>query len=270
VTSVTPDALAALCAAAMPDERLTAGELERICFGAGDAVIGDEHGAAAYTLKQFGDATAAWLLLVAIEPSRQGRGVGKQLVQEVAAAAKDRGARSLHLGNAIPRYVWPGADVTNTRAWMLFETIGFERDLVGTNMAIATSFRRAAPDGVVVEAERGEGALEFAAREYPHWVEELSRAVELGTAVAARRTDDGATIGFSCHSVNRRGWIGPMATEARRQHGGVGSALLAAVCADLESRGETTGEIAWVSNVRFYGKCGATVSRVFQSGRLAL
>jgi hypothetical protein len=42
------------------------------------------------------------------------------------------------------------------------------------------------------------------------------------------------------------------------------------VCADLEERGVDTGEIAWVSNLRFYGKCGATVSRVFQGGRLTL
>ena len=61
-----------------------------------------------------------------------------------------------------------------------------------------------------------------------------------------------------------------MATDPDAQHGGVGSAVLAAVCADLDARGYTAGEIAWVSNLRFYGKCGATVSRVFQGGHLAL
>jgi GNAT superfamily N-acetyltransferase len=266
---VTPDALAALCATAMPQERLTAGELTRICFGERDAVIGDEHAAAAYTMKRFGEYQAAWLLLVVVEPGAQGRGVGKALVRDVCERADAAGARDVHLANAIPRYVWPGVDVTNTRAGMLFETLGFVRELVGTNMAIPTTFRRPAPDGVIVERERGDGALDFATRAYPHWVEELSHAVATGTAFAARR-DDGTTIGFSCHSVNRRGWIGPMATEPSRQHGGVGSTLLAAVCADLEERGVDTGEIAWVSNLRFYGKCGATVSRVFQGGRLTL
>ena len=38
----------------------------------------------------------------------------------------------------------------------------------------------------------------------------------------------------------------------------------------IEARGVTTGEIAWVSNLRFYGKCGARVSRVFLGGRLGL
>ena len=43
-----------------------------------------------------------------------------------------------------------------------------------------------------------------------------------------------------------------------------------AVCADLERRGIATGEISWVSNLRFYGKCGARVSRVFLGGRRKL
>jgi GNAT superfamily N-acetyltransferase len=267
---VTPDALAALCTAAMPDERLTPGELERTCFGEGDRVVGDDHAAAVYTMKRFGDYVAAWLLLVAVEPGAQSRGLGKQLVAEACDAARAAGARDLHLANAIPRYVWPGVDLANTRAGMLFETTGFTRDLVGINMAISASFRRDPPAGVVVEREAGDGAVTFAEREYPHWVEELSVGVANGNAFAARREADGETIGFACHSVNRHAWIGPMATEPARQHGGVGSALLAAVCADLDARGVTTGEIAWVSNLRFYGKCGATVSRVFQGGRLGL
>jgi GNAT superfamily N-acetyltransferase len=61
-----------------------------------------------------------------------------------------------------------------------------------------------------------------------------------------------------------------MATDPARRHRGVGSAVLAAVCADLAARGHATGEIAWVSNLRFYGKCGATVSRVFRGAHLTL
>lgn len=264
------DELAALCSAAMPHERLTAAELTRICYGDGDTVFGESRGAAAYTIKRFGDHVAAWLLLVAVDPAAQGAGAGKRLVQEACARAKADGARSMHLGDAVPRYVWPGVEIANTRAGMLFETLGFTRDLVGINMDIATTFRRDPPSGVVVERETSGGAVDFARTAYPHWVEELSAGVAHGTAFAARRADDGATIGFACHSVNRRGWIGPMATQPDRQHGGVGSALLSAVCADLDAAGVATGEIAWVSNLRFYGKCGATVARVFQGGHLDL
>lgn len=267
--SASPDALAALCAAAMPDERLTASELEYLCFGEQDEVFGDDRAAAVLQTQPFDQHVAAWLTLVVVDPSEQGGGRGKDLVHAVADRARHLGARDLLLASAIPRYIWPGVDVFNTRVGMLLESCGFERDWVGTNMAIDTTFRREPPGGVVVERETGTGAREFAGTAYPYWVPELDRSVELGTAFAARDAR-GATIGFGCHSVNRFGWIGPMATDPTSQHGGIGSAVVSALCADLEARGCATGEISWVSNLRFYGKCGARVSRVFVGGRLRL
>jgi GNAT superfamily N-acetyltransferase len=271
---VTLDALTALCAAAMPQEHLTSAELGHTCFGVSehgdpDEVIGDERGAAVMQLQRFGEHVAAWLVLVAIHPDHQSRGLGKELVGAVIERARAAGAHDLLLASAIPRYLWPGVDTANTRAGMLLETLGFERDWVGINMAIDTGFRREAPRGVVVERETGNGAHDLATAAFPHWVPELDRAVGLGTAVAARDAD-ARTIGFACHSVNRAGWIGPMATDPALQHGGVGSALLAALCADLERGGIATGEVSWVSNLRFYGKCGARVSRVFLGGRKKL
>ena len=267
--TVTPGTLAALCAAAMPNERLRAYELEYLCFGDNDEIIGDERATAVLQVSRFEQYVSAWITLAVVHPDEQGRGRGKELVNAVADRARELGAPALLLASAIPRYVWPGVDVMNTRAGMLLETCGFERDWVGTNMAIDTTFRRSPPAGVVVERETGTGAHDFAARAYPYWVAELDRSVALGTAWAARDAD-GATIGFGCHSVNRFGWIGPMATDTTLQHGGVGSAVVSALCADLEARGCPSGEISWVSNLRFYGKCGAQVSRVFLGGKLAL
>jgi GNAT superfamily N-acetyltransferase len=266
---MTPDALAALCAAAMPHERLTADELEYLCFGPTDAIFGDEAGAVVLQTSRFGEHVAAWLILIAVEPSQQRRGRGKELVHAVAARARELGATDLFLASAIPRYVWPGVDLMNTEVGMLLESCGFEREWLGTNMAIDTSFRREPPPDVVVEREAGKGAHDFAERVYPHWVPELDRAVERGGAVAARDAD-GNTIAFGCHSVNRFGWLGPMGTQPDLQRSGVGSAVVAALCADLAARGCPRGEISWVSNLRFYGKCGARVSRVFMGGRLRL
>jgi GNAT superfamily N-acetyltransferase len=266
---VNADTLAALCDAAMPEERLTAAELDYLCCGDTDEIVGDEHGAAVLQMQQFGEYISGWLTLVVVDPAHQSKGRGKELIAAVVERARAKGADQLLLASAIPRYLWPGVDQMNTRAGMLLETCGFARDWVGTNMAINTTFRREPPAGVVVERETGSGAHDFAARVYPVWVPELDRAVMLGTAFAARN-GSGATIAFGCHSVNRFGWIGPMATDAELQHGGVGSAVLAAICADLETRGCPAGEISWVSNLRFYGKCGARVSRVFLGGRLML
>ena len=50
-----------------------------------------------------------------------------------------------------------------------------------------------------------------------------------------------------------------MATDPTLQHGGVGSARARRRCAPISQRvGFASGEIAWVSNLRFYGKCGAS------------
>jgi GNAT superfamily N-acetyltransferase len=265
----TPDALADLCARALPDEQLTADELRHVCFGPGDEQIGDDDSALTLTVKNDGAHTSLWIVLVAVAPELQGEGRGTALVRAALTIGHERGATHAHLANAVPRYLWPGVDTANTRAGMLFESVGFRRDRVGINMVIPTAFRRDPPRGVVVEQESGTDALAFAARAYPDWVPELEVAIDRGTAFAARTTG-GETIGFGCHSCNRAGWIGPMATDVTSQHGGIGSAVLSAVCEDLERRGCDAAEIAWVSNLRFYGKCGATVSRVFQGGHLAL
>ncbi|MGH8977081.1 MAG: GNAT family N-acetyltransferase [Acidimicrobiia bacterium] len=265
----TPDALAGLCAQALPHEHLTADELQHVCFGPHDEQLGDSDAALALTLKDNGGHRSMWIVLVVVTPDRQGEGLGTALVRDALSIARERGATRAHLANSVPRYLWPGVEITNTRAGMLFEALGFERDLVGINMVIPTAFRRPAPRGVVIEREFGPAAIDFAVRAYPNWVAELEVAIDRGTAFAARTTA-GETIGFGCHSCNRTGWIGPIATDPTSQHGGVGSAVLAAACEDLELRGHDSAEISWVSNLRFYGKCGATVSRVFQGWHLAL
>jgi len=123
---------------------------------------------------------------------------------------------------------------------------------------------------IVVERETGAGAAAFAGRGFtpPHWVDEVGRGTAAGTCYTARTGVD--TIGFACHSVNRRGWIGPMATDPERQRGGVGRAMLGALCADLEASGVADADIAWVGPVGFYAKAGARVSRVFRTAKLRL
>ncbi len=183
--NTSPEALAALCDAAMPEEHLTAAELEYLCFGATDQQFGDDRAAAVLQIQHLGAHLGAWLTLVVVHPDDQSRGRAKELVRAAADRARALGARDLLLASAVPRYLWPGVDVHNTRAGMLLETCGFARDWIGTNMSIDTRFRRPAPPGVVVERETGSGAHEFATRSYPYWVPELDRSVTLGTAFAA-------------------------------------------------------------------------------------
>jgi predicted N-acetyltransferase YhbS len=99
---------------------------------------------------------------------------------------------------------------------------------------------------------------------WPNWVAEAQRGVELGTCFRATDSSSGEIVGFIAHSVNRVGWLGPMGTVPTRQGGGVGTALVAAVCADARTAGRAEVEVAWVGPVGFYAKAvGAVVSRAF-------
>ncbi len=209
----------------------------------------------------------AWLLLVAVAPERQRRGDGRALIEEVLDECRREGVFELHTGNAAPRYVWPGVDLSNTAALACFQALGFEPYDHGLNMLMATSFRAPTPPGVTIERETGDGAAAFARREFPHWEDEVARGVEGGGTFAARAAD-GTTIAFACHSVNRATWIGPMATDPQRRSAGTGHALLAALAADIESRtGATHAEISWVAPIPFYAKAGATAHRAFRMHR---
>jgi len=266
--TLAPDGLARLVSAALPDEALTAADLETCCYGPDTEILGDDDAAAVLTVKGSGGLAAAWLVLLVVHPDRRREGRGRALVDESAKRARAAGATDLHLGSAVPRYVWPGVDFRFTDALALFEATGFEPYGAACNMAIPTRFRADSPSGVVVEREGGDGATALASRSFPHWLDEVERAGSAGTCYAARA--GGETIGFACHSVNRAGWIGPMATDPERQGTGVGRALLGAVCASLAATGRAEADIAWVGPIGFYAKAGAVVSRVFRNAKLTL
>jgi GNAT superfamily N-acetyltransferase len=266
--TLTPDRLARLVGTALPDEGLTAADLETCCYGPDTVILGDDLAAAAVAVKRFGDAAAAWLMLIAVDPDCRREGRGRALVQACAEGARSNGALDLHLGNAIPRYVWPGVDYRFTAALALFETTGFEPYGAECNMTISTGFRSDPLAGIVIERETGDGSSALAMRRFPHWADEVGRGTSAASCFAARA--DGETLGFACHSVNRHGWIGPMATDPDRQRAGVGRALLGAVCADLAANGLDQAEIAWVGPIGFYAKAGARVSRVFRTAKLTL
>jgi mycothiol synthase len=266
--TLAPDRLARLVGAALPDEGLTAADLETCCYGPDTVILGDERAAAALSLKRFGGVSAAWLILIAVDPDCQREGRGRALMSACAESARSNGALDLHLGNAIPRCVWPGVDYRFTAALALFESMGFEPYGAECNMTIETSFRADPPASVLIEREVGDGATALATRHFPHWVDEVVRGAVAGTCFAARA--DGETIGFACHSVNRHGWIGPMATDSGRRHTGVGQSLLGALCADLAEKSLDEGEIGWVGPIGFYAKAGARVSRVFRTAKLPL
>jgi mycothiol synthase len=291
-------ALVRLVDLTLPGERLTEDELVTACFDDPDrsVVLGPADGTAAIAMvaRPVGrdgaasvDVAVAFVQLLAVAPARQGLGMGRALL---AAAEKwagaDAGCRSVVVGAAAPSYLWPGIDVRWTAALALFEAAGYAEQGAVLNMSCPTTYRADPPLGItigrVLEDVDGEAAAQLCRRHWPLWEAELRRAVDHGACFLARADagahadagggadgggDPGAAdaIGFACHSVNRVGWVGPLATVADHRHRGVGAALLSALCADLRVAGLPEAEISWVGPVGFYARtAGASVSRVFR------
>jgi GNAT superfamily N-acetyltransferase len=268
LTSIVDDAL--------PGEGLTEDDLVAIAWEDVDptVVVGlaDGSGAAVGVVHEVGGGRrVAFVQLVTVRPAARRQGLGRALVEAVGAWAVDEhGAADLAVGGAAPFYLWPGVDVQATAALCLFEALGFRPRGAEVNMAYPTSHRAPVPDGVVLrralEEDDVAAGVAFVERHWPNWVAETRRAVDHGSCHLAIAADDGAVVGFGCHSVNRLGWLGPMGTDPERRHGGTGNALLGAIATDLMAAGLSMVEVAWVGPVGFYANAaGASVSRTFRT-----
>jgi mycothiol synthase len=211
----------------------------------------------------------AFVKLVAVHPEARRQGRGHRLLEAAESWAWDHGAAELRLEGAPPFYLWPGVDATATEALCLADARGYEVSGTGLNLALSTGYRATTPEGIEVRraiADTDVAAVRtLVARAWPSWLDETDRAVEHGCCHGAF-ADDGAgdAIGFVCHSVSRAGWLGPMGTDPGRRRGGVGRALVSAVCRDLMIAELPHVEICWAGPLRFYAKSGATVTRVFR------
>jgi GNAT superfamily N-acetyltransferase len=263
--------LARIFEEALPHEHLTEDELLACCWDDPGVVLADPdgEGAVAAVTRPVGDGTHGWIKALAVTPGARRLGLGSRLVAAAETWSWDQGSGQVRWGDCGPFYLWPGIDVGFTAALCLAEVTGYFEQGAWLNMSCPTTFRSAPPDGVTVRRALADGdadaVLAVVREHYPWWEDEVVRGVEQGGTLGAF-AEDGAAIGFGCHSVNRAGWVGPMGTDPARQSKGVGSAVLGELCKDLMVAGHRDAEIAWVGPVAFYAKAaGAAVSRVFRT-----
>lgn len=260
--------LTALAGDCLPGEHLTDDELVACCWDDPGVVLALEDGSAAVAVVARGD--HGFIRLLAVAPHARRLGHGRALVTAAEEWARAAGCTTMRPGPSAPFYLWPGVDVRWTPALALFESAGYRAVGAELNMSCPTSFRVEPPAGVVVERviedNDADAVVAFCTEAFPQWVAELERGIEHAACLVARDEATGAVAGFCCHSVNRAGWVGPMATDPRHRRRGVGAGLLSAACRDLRAAGHADAEIAWVGPVGFYAKAaGATVSRVFRT-----
>jgi GNAT superfamily N-acetyltransferase len=270
--------LAALVEAALPGERLSADELEGVCWDDPGVVLGPPEAAASAVTREHDGVTVGWVRLLVVHPGARRQGLGSRVLAAAEQWCADQGAAQVRFGGSAPFFLWPGIDTRWTAGLCLAEAAGYRTESSMLDLSCPTTFRAPVPAGVVVRRvvsdADAEAVVRWSVGHWPHWTAELARGVEQGGAFAAfveqDDTADGLpeVLGFACHSVNRAAWIGPIATRSLdgTHVPGTGAALMSELCRDLMVAGYPDAEIGWVSNVSFYARTtGATVSRVYQS-----
>lgn len=274
------DDVAALVASALPDEQLSAAELRDTLWEGGGRVwtTDDAGGVVSTVIREAPDRPVGCVRLLAVHPDARGSGVGRALLRHAEDQVFGDGAVEAQIGWESPFYLFPGVDVRWTPMLALAESEWFERahvvlvfgcavtsehtEALGRDLAAsALTVRPVSADdlpGLVAEAEL----------HYPFWTAALERAVARGTAWAAL-DDAGRPAGFSCHSVSRRAWVGPVAVLPDHRGRGAGRALLAAALADLRAAGHERARLEWVPDTAFVHRAvGATVERVYLNLKL--
>ena len=211
--------------------------LRRRPDGDADEIFGDERGAAVLQAQRFGEHVAAWLMLVVVHPDRAGaRAAARSSCSAVDRPRRASSARATCCSRARSRATSGPASTSRTRGpGCCSRRCGFERDWVGTNMAIDTSFRRPPPAGVVVERETGTRRARLRRGARIRTGCPSSTAPSSSAPRSRRATPTGATIGFALslgepRRLDRPDGDRPDAAARRRRLGGASRAL----CADLE------------------------------------
>jgi GNAT superfamily N-acetyltransferase len=179
------------------------------------------------------------------------------------------------------RSLWPGIDVHAMPAMLcLVEAKGFRASGTHLHLSLPVSFRAGVPDGVVIrrviDAGDEQAVLALVQAERPDWMSPVRRSIDHGSCLAAfERLDASAiappvAIGFASHSIDRAGWLGPMATAPAHRRRGIGRALLGEVARDLMIANFRDVEVTGADQVRLFVHAGGSVSRVFRSFRRQL
>lgn len=267
-----------LWAAAMPDEPIGDAVLAGIFEPDPGVLLATADGLSlvAVVTRETPASVRGYVRLLLVHPDVRRRGRGLALMQAAEKHLAECGAESVTLGGEAPVYLWPGIDTANLAALALADHAGFRDFGAAINLAMPTAtYRHAPPEAVSVDvvastdAARGDAVRDLVARHWPAWSVEVDRALRQGTLVGAF-TDLATPVGFCSHSTMREGWLGPLGTDPAHRKVGIASALVSAALEDMNGRGFSTAEVAWVGIPGWFADRGATLARTFRRYRKSL
>jgi len=219
---------------------------------------------------------AGGILLLLVDPTRQGRGVGTRLLEAALDRLGALGAGTVGLGSGGEDYIWPGVPEDLPGAVRFFEARGWRWDHTVVDLVADLRGYRA-PDGVLERAgragftievldeqDRAEG-LAFEAATFPSWLPWFER---LDASILVARDARGALVGsllfrgppnatiYAPMLGPEAGTIGCVGVAAPVRGAGIGSAMVARASELLRDAGTHACHIGWTERERFYARVG--------------
>ena len=150
------DDLARLVGAALPDEALTADELQLCCYDDPSVVVGIDDAAGplavgAVSVADHHGFVSASVKLLVVRPGSQRSGIGRAVLEALEREARSAGATTISLGGSVPSYLWPAVDVSHLGMLCLAEAAGYRGGHLDMTMSLPVTFRGRPPEGIVVE-----------------------------------------------------------------------------------------------------------------------
>ena len=261
-----PD-IAALCGRGVRDE-LSVDELDGALFASDQPAIvrGDPSVGVVATVE--GERNA-YIRLLVVDPASRGRGHGHALIQAAHADARAAGNASVTVGADAPYFLWPGVPSAELAMLCLLERHHYARVETNLDMTIDLSTIPDDPGGHALATAADRDDVEgFASTHWPNWTAEVLRALDKGNLVISR--DREGISALCAFEVNRRGFLGPVASRPDLIGQGAGRAPLLGALHELRSRGRSSIEVVWVGPIVPYARVGGRVSSVYFVYRKAL
>jgi GNAT superfamily N-acetyltransferase len=261
-----PD-IAALCERGVRDSP-SVDELDGALFAPDQPAVvrGDPAVGIVATVGNNGD---AYIRLLVVDPGARGKGHGHALLAAAHADARAAGHRSITVGADAPYFLWPGVPSTELAMLCLLERHRYAR--VETNFDMTIDLRALPDDAggheVATAVDRDEIDA-FTSTHWSNWKAEVLRALDKGNLVIAR--DGEGIAAFCAFEVNRRGFLGPVASRPDLIGRGAGRAPLLGALHELRARGRSSVEVVWVGPIVPYARVGGRVSSVYFVYRKAL
>lgn len=235
----------------------------------------------------------AWISIMAVERSEQGRGTGTALLQETISVLKKMGIRKAFLGMDFNNF-FSGIPAPDERKAAFFSKNGFsvstgehydlEADIIHNAKLDAFNASAFAVD-YPVHPFHGEkdAVLSFLRQEFPgRWEFEFNTAMQERKApdeiVVLWNRDETEVVGYAMLHAERDssgaktgyGGLGPIGIAEKIRGHHVGDYILWAGLMQLRTIGVRTVNIDWTILKDFYGQFGFEPARIYRAGTLEL